>query len=152
LATFFPLATFFVAQQVTLSILRDKDRPRSYLVRVDGTTEAEFAGILRVDGEIHKVKGQLPAEFVHNALQVELAFALVNPRKGDRIKVHVFIDGTNPYSWSDSHSGIHEQFDSFGYAEWAGGTSYRRGGNLSPEDVSKLVKDHAMPPKGIMWP
>lgn len=151
LMTVFPLAVVFVGWFITYSTLREMDRPRTYVVKVSGTHGAEFVGGTKVDGNLSSLKGNLPAEFEYDAMQVELAFALVNPKDSDRIAVEVLVDGTNPYRRSESKSGIHELFVSFGYAEWVGGTSYGGGGDMSPDHVAMLVEKNEMPPQGIGW-
>lgn len=109
------------------------------------------SGSQEVDGRLNKLKGKLPATFEYKANEVELAFALANPKGSEQIAVQAFVDGTKPRRRSESKSGIHELFVSFGYAEWAGGTLYCGGGDMSPENVAILVKNSEMPPEGIGW-
>jgi MFS family permease len=151
LMTVLPLAILLLGWYFTMSTLREMDRPRTFVVMLSGTSGAEYVGGTRVDGQLSKLRGKLPASFEYEAKEVELAFALVDPKDGEKIAVEVFVDGTNPHRRSESTSGIHELFVIFGYAEWAGGTSYCGGGDMSPENVAILVKNNEMPPEGIGW-
>lgn len=150
LPTALSIGILFLGFHLTFSTLREMDRPRNYVVRVSDRTGADFVGGIIVDGKLTQLKGNLPAEFKYQAKQVELAFGLVHPKDGDKIAVEVFVNGTKLHR-SESIRGIHEQFDSFGYTEWAGGTSYVGGGDMSAEHVT-LLKQNAMPPKGKGWP
>src|SRR5439155_18988483 len=102
-----------------------------------------------VDGELRPLNGTFPAEFQFEAMEVELAFALVNPKEGEQIKVEVVIDGKTK-SHSESPIGVHQLFASFGYAEWVGGTSIAEH-LLSQDDASLLITRNAMPTEGMGW-
>jgi len=144
LITFLPLAIFFVGLQITLSTLREMDRPRSFVLEIKGTPGAEYFGLVAVDGEIQKRKGSLPAKFEFEAFRIELAFALVSPKEEDIIAVKVSADGRDLDTGQDSPTGVHQNLRSFGYSEKFGGTStYWH--LMSPEEVDRLIKDHTMP-------
>jgi len=112
-------------------------------------------GLVRADGELHKVEGIFPAEFEYEALHVDFAFALLEPKGGDKISIKVLVDGKPSWGIMDRVAESEEErkvskrskdydiiaatYKSFGYAEWAGGTSYE-GGNDLREEVARLRK------------
>jgi len=57
------------------------------VVKVNEKQSEEFVGDVRVDGELHRVKGNLLAEFGYQALEVDFAFALLNAKESEKIGV-----------------------------------------------------------------
>jgi hypothetical protein len=139
LVTVLPLAVLFLGFQVATSALRSHDVPRTYVVKVTGKQGADFIGEVRTDGELHKLKGKLPAEFEYQALEVEFAFALPSAKEGEKIGFEILIDGKPKRGWSGKGEGekrVAAKYRSFGYSEsfgWFGGTSYWGGCDLLPE-------------------
>lgn len=149
MATFGSLGILVMGEQITLRVLRSIDRPRTFDVKLSGSTGAQFAGNVIADGRLHKHAGTLPAEFKYRSLEVDLAFALVNRSSGDKIAAEVFVDGRHTERRFEHDHGTRWHFYSHGYAEWVGGTAYEGGGEMSEENAEQLVKHHTMPPPGI---
>lgn len=148
LATFLPLAIFFVGLHATITTLRGMDRPRTFVLDVNGTPGAEYVGVVSVDGDEQQVKGNIPARFEFEAFRIELALALVAPNGENNIAVETAADGNDLQTGIESQTGVHLQLKSVGYSETFGGTSHVWHG-MSPEEVDRLVKERVMP-RG-MW-
>jgi MFS family permease len=143
LATFFPLAIFFLGLQVALSTLRQMDQPRSFDFEVDGTPGAKFVGLISVDGDQKKVTGSIPAKFNFKALQIDAAFALAPSNNRTTIAVKASADDRALETQAESQTGIVLQLKSFGYSEFFGGTS-RHWHRMSPEEVDRLIEEDEM--------
>jgi hypothetical protein len=137
--TILPLAILFVGLPLTHSALESIDVPRNYVLKVAGPQGADFIGEVRVDGQFHKLNGNLPAEFEYQALEVEFAFALPNAKEGEKIVVEVFIDGKKKWHVKEqSETRFAGKYKSFGYSDspavWPfGGTSVWSESDLLPE-------------------
>jgi len=97
-----------------------------------------------VDGNIQKLKGNIPAKFEFEAFRIELAFAPVVSKSENYIAVKTSADGRALPTGFKSETGIHLQLNSFGYSENFGGTLVNWG-RMTPEEVDRLIKDQAMP-------
>ena len=141
LVTVLPLAILFLGLALTRSALESYDVPRTYLVKVTGKQGEDFIGEVRVDGELHKLQGKLPAEFEYQGLELEFAFALPNGKQGEKLAYELVIDGRPKRNgWSgkgESEKRIAATYKSFGCSErfggLVGGTSYSSGTDLLPE-------------------
>jgi hypothetical protein len=143
LMTVLPFAILILGLLLTLGALHNYDVPRNYVLKVIGTQGADFIGEVRVDGEFHKLKGKLPAEFEYRALEVEFGVALPDAKEGQTIAVEVLIDGQetrtdrrraawarkNNIKGGDTRFG---KYTSFGYSDLFGGT-VRGDSDLLPE-------------------
>jgi hypothetical protein len=143
-ATIVPLAILFVAFQATLSTLRGMDRPRNFVLEVDGTHGAEYVGLVLVDGGLAKQRGALPAKFEFTGFQIEMAFVLAHADENNKILVNASADGKDLETGTESATGVHQQLRSFGYSETFGGTS-TTWSRMSQEEVEALIKDETMP-------
>jgi len=142
--TILPLAVFFIGLQVTFRTLRGMDRPRTFVLDVVGTRNAKYVGIVSVDGEIHKLKGELPANHVFVGIRVELAFVLVHSNGEENIAVEVTVDERTLNTDSETQTGVYQHLRSFGYSETFGGTS-RSWSRMTQEEVDNLIKKDRMP-------
>lgn len=123
--TILPLAILFIGLYVVLSTLRSWHMPRTYLIKVSGAVGEQFVGEVRVDGKINKLKGNLPAEFEYQALEMEVAFALPNARPGQKIRVEVYVDGQQKWTGNEEVEKRYAvKYKSIGYSETFGGTGF----------------------------
>lgn len=141
LATVLPLGVLFLGLHLTLSALRYHDVSRTYVLKVTGKQGEEFIGEVRVDGQLHKVKGNLPADFEFRALMVEFAFALPSAKQGEKIAIEVIIDG-KPWRGGkqESEKRFAAKYQSFGYSETFGRISSWDRSDLLPEHIPASQK------------
>lgn len=144
LATFLPLAILFIGFYYTYSTLREMDRPRNFVLEVSGAPGAEYTGVLLVDGNMQKLKGNIPAKFEFEAFRIELAVALVDPNGENNIAIKVSADGWDLHTGNESPIGIYLQLKSVGYSQVFGDTSWSWS-QMSGEEVDRLIKDQMIP-------
>lgn len=147
--TFAPLAFLLIGFIGICQFLREEiHTPRSYKLVVTGKPGKKYIGLVQADGVLHTLKGTLPTEFECQALHVEFAFAMVDPKVGEKISVEVLVEGKSPYGRNNGREVIAEdklkdhlnrqkdddivaaEYKSSGYAEWIGSTSYYGGSEL----------------------
>jgi hypothetical protein len=147
--TILPLSIFFIGQLVFFSTLRGMDRPRAFELEVVGTRGAQYVGVVSVDGNTHKLKGELPGKHSFTGFRIELAFALVNSKGQGKIAVEASADGNLLNTGGDSQTGVYLDLKSYGYSEKFGGTE-THWLRMSPEDVDALFKEDRIPAR--YWP
>jgi hypothetical protein len=127
------------------------DRPRTYVLEVNGTRGAQYFGVLTVDGATQRVNGAIPATFEFEAYRIDLAFALVRSKPDDNIAVKVLADGRDLKLGTKSQTGVSQQLRSYGYSETFGGTnaSWHR---MTIEEVDRLIKNQVMPRGMLLEP
>jgi hypothetical protein len=148
LFSFLPLAVIFLGVLVTFETLQRMDRPRAFLLEIQGTLDADYVGVVSVDGEAKELNGKIPGKFECEGFRVELAFALVNRKGEDSIAVRVYADGRELNIGHESQTGVSLALRSFGYSQDFGGTS-SSWSRMSPEEADGLVKHRTIP--AGMW-
>lgn len=125
LVTFLPLAILFIGWDVTRSYLSTIDKPRKYLVRMDGPKGAAYRGAVRVGNVTRPLEGTLPDKYECEGLSLVLAIALISPQAEHNVSAKFSVNGESLRNVGEAEKGLVLILQSRGFDEWAGGTSVR---------------------------
>lgn len=144
LVTFLPLAVLFAGSFTVIRTLKLIDRPRQYVLQIEGTPGASFAGLVLTQGKALQFQGTIPARFTYDGLQLRCAFGLLEPKNNAELGVEVYADGHKVPLGSLVNTGVRVEVYSRGYAENIARTS---GGwsRLTRLDVKKMLRDREIP-------